>query len=575
MIDLLATEPADDQIVDALETNVAYFIAADLNHRLIPFAPRLAEIDFSARPLAALPAAVAICSIDRARGRGVLREARCALEEAGDTLGWGYACFIEGLEDLGEGQLHSSEAWWMQAATLLGNEHGVVGFTDAHLALVAYQRGELRRAVRLAELALFAAQRRRDDRVEAIAAVYLGFFSYWVGDFTRAAQAVHRATTASLRIPEPSNRYEMPLVHAIDGAIRATNGDAEIAEQCFVSSLAEADGMQNGWYRAITLAARALLTAADDPRRAVADASEALRYFDLIGERWWVAWATNSLAVAHLAMADHHAGLAACEETLAVDPLSPLERARALCTLAELHERVGNLSGALTTIREAIDAFDEAGAEYWAARAEVIAASIDLKRSEFHLRSARRRRITDPDSVAWSSMLRGRGRLRIRLLGTPLVTVDSKPVKFKTTAELEALSMLAIASDAGVALDDLSDALWPDAEWERVSHRMDNLMSSLRRALLPTTRLERSTRFVTLHVLEEECDYRNAMATANRLLAMPSLDEHSRQLAVSTLDQLSAPLLGGAIARWVIAAQARIDQRVEQLRRHLARQGTG
>jgi tetratricopeptide (TPR) repeat protein len=567
VIELMDSDPADQQILDALETNLEAFVASDLNHRLVPFAPMLSTIDFSNRPLAALPASVAICAIDRPLGRRLLREARTALEASGDRRGSGFACFLEGLQDLGEGRLDRSEEWWTQATTLLGDDSGVLGFTGAHLALVSYQRGDLARAIRLGELALFAAERRRDHRVEAIAAVYLAFFRYWVGDFTRATHAVGQARLASAHIAEPSNRYEMPLVCAVEGALCSIGGDANTAELCFAEALAEAERMHNEWYRAITLSARALLTASDDPLRALSDARAALGYFDRVEERWWVTWATNSLAVAHLAAGEHHAGLAACSEMLAVHPLSPLERGRGLCTQAELLERSGDLAGAARSISEAIECFDAAGARFWAARAEVIAAAIDVPRAEYHLRSARRRSTSEVPSKAWSLMFRGRGRLGVRLLGRPHVTVDAQEVRFKTRAELEALALLTISVGAGVTLDDLGDALWPDADWGKVAHRIDNMVSSLRRTLLPTTRLSRTAGTLRLHVEIEECDYLAAMATGAQLLALPTFDEAARTSARATLETLSLPLLGGPIARWVVPRQAEIDERAKQLRR--------
>jgi hypothetical protein len=569
VVELLQADPVDEQVLDALESNLDSFVASDLNHRLVPFSRRLAEIDYSHRPLAALPAGVAICAIDRQLGRRLLTVAREALAADGDRRGWGYACFLEGLEDLGEGKLDSSERWWAQATALLGDGSGVIGFADAHLALVAYQRGDLQRAVRLGELSLFAAERRQDARVEAIATVYLAFFNYWVGDFPRAAHALRQARLASDRIAEPLNRYEMPLVCAVEGALCSIGGDRDTAEVRFEEALTEADRMQNEWYRAITLSARALLTASDDPLRALADARAALGYFDRVDERWWVAWATNSLAVAHLAAGELHAGLAASEEMLAVDPLSPLERGRGLSTKAELLERSGDLGGAATAIREAIECFDTAGARFWAARAEVIAAAIDVPRAEYHLRSARRRTISEPPPPAWSLMLRGRGRLDVRLLGRPRVSIDGHEVRFKTRAELEALALLTISSGAGVSHDDLADALWPEAAWGKVAHRVDNMVSSLRRTLLPTTRLSRKAGTLRLHVETEECDYLTAMATAGRLIAAPSLDEAMRNSALTTLDTLGLPLLGGPIARWVVPRQAQIDERVEHLRRRL------
>ena len=66
-----------------------------------------------------------------------------ALAAAGDVVGEGYGCFLEGLGDLGEGRLASAVVWWDRSRDLLGADHPIEGFNLANRSLGAYQGGDL------------------------------------------------------------------------------------------------------------------------------------------------------------------------------------------------------------------------------------------------------------------------------------------------------------------------------------------------------------------------------------------------------------------------------------------------
>lgn len=111
MLSILGSDPTDDVMLDALVSGAPKIIRRDLVHRLVPFASRLRSLDYADHAWAALPAGVAIAAVDRRSGRRVLRHARRAFEASKDSTGLGWACFLEGLEDLGEGKPANAEAW--------------------------------------------------------------------------------------------------------------------------------------------------------------------------------------------------------------------------------------------------------------------------------------------------------------------------------------------------------------------------------------------------------------------------------------------------------------------------------
>src|SRR4051812_45870418 len=173
VVELLAPGPTPAEILDTLERGAEALLSRDLVHRLVPYADQLRAVDYAGRPWAAIIAGVAICAIDRGRGRGVLSAGLGEFVSRGDDFGEGWASFLEGLQDLGEGNLERAEQRWNRARDLLGTATPASQFSALHLSLAAYRSGDLGRAARIAERELGAARLRDDDRVISIAAVYL------------------------------------------------------------------------------------------------------------------------------------------------------------------------------------------------------------------------------------------------------------------------------------------------------------------------------------------------------------------------------------------------------------------
>lgn len=543
----VATGASADAVLELLDREAFGIIDREEAHRLVPLAPVLVDYDYTGHPAAALPAGVAVCAVDRGRGRAIIAAARADFEARQDLRGLALAHFVEGLEDLGEGALATAREHWEQARDLFEPNRNAARLTLAHLALGAYGDGRLDRAVALAERVLWSAQQSGDARGEAVACVYLGFFHLYTGRFGRVDVAVRRATHAFERLP-PEHRYELPLASLEAGGVAELRGEFERADGCFEAGLAIAREQNNEWYEAIGRCGRAELTAPRDPARAADDATRALSYLDSVGESWWSRWARLALVRAYLHGGELHAGRRAVGDLLD-DDLSPLERGRTLIVDAELAERSGNPSRARVAIVEAVDLLHAAGADFWTARAETIAARVDRSRAEFHNRRARRLAGSDAGDPAWARLLRGPGVLDIRILGARRVTVDGVEVRFSTRAELEVIAMLA-AAGGSLPTYEIGDRLWPDDEPERVSHRIDTLLSSLRKALLPTTRLRREHSRIALDISPGECDLRFVSATAQRLLASPVEDVDPREAHTVSV-ALRQPILAGCAAPWV------------------------
>ena len=558
----IAGAVTDEQITDALTRGAAAIIKDDLIHRLVPYAARLRDIDYCEAPWAALPGGVAVCAIDRPQGRRILAAARERFQEEGNETGEGWASFLEGLEDLGEGRLDSAVRWWGRACELLENtndsEH-VIAFASLNLCLGAYASGDLERAALIAERALHEGRRYDDPRIEMIAGVYLALFRWWQGSFAAVENAAFDALQAATRIADPLDRYDEPLVHGAIAAVAYVRGDTDAGDVALDRGIAKADDLHNGWHAAILRTIRAQLTAATNPRRSLRDARHALAYYDRIGERWWSHWALEAYISAQRESGDLGASLTAAGELLAVVD-NPLERGRArlehgatLIALERSAEAAESLAAAVTDL-------EQAGARYLLARAELLLARCVPSRGEFLIRSARARAGADAADPAWRRLLRG-GPVLIRLFGPPRVEVDGRVVSFSTRQEVEAIAFLAFAGDAGVPADRLADALWPDSEAPRARHRLDVLLSSARRAMLPATRLLREHNVVRLDVDDAECDVRQAWTLGRSGLA------GSRRDAAEALALLHAPLLSGSYREWVVAEQLRFDALADALRR--------
>ena len=398
----LGASPDDPGVVALLDGAARTLIEADLVHRLLPFARRFRLIDFSDHPWAGLVAGVAMCAVDRHLGRATLGTARGCFALRGDAEGEGYGCFLEGLEDIGEGQIEAATARWSRARALLGGEGPVEGLALAHLALGAYAEGNLALAHLMASESLATSRARGDDRLGGIACMYLGFIDVHTGEFGHADAAVAEGLAALGRL-EPDNRYEWPMLRAVQGCVASLRGDDAAAEVAWTDALEFCDRVENRWYEAIARVVRADGTARIDPWRAVDDARLALDYFSWADEGWWVHWARTALVTAHRCSGDL-ATAAELARRLLQAALTPLERGRALVARGEALLALDEPE-ALDVLDEAVATLDGVGAKYWAARADLLTAVVDASRVESVTSRIRIRAGVAADDPAWVRVL--------------------------------------------------------------------------------------------------------------------------------------------------------------------------
>ena len=397
-------EATDDATLLALLDDAALpLIETDLIHRLVPHARRLRELDYDGHPWAGLVGGVALCAIDRPLGRAVLRRAREAFEPAGDRVGNGYACFLEALEDIGEGHIAAASEWLRQSRELLRGEGQVEAMALAHLALGAYGEGDLGRAEHLARESLTSARTRGDDRVIGIACMYLSFVRVHAGEFAAADAAIAEGIAGLERIPDPADRYELPMLLAAQGCVAALRGDWEAAERSWDDAIASAALVDNRWYDAITRVIRSDCTSIPNPRRSVEDARCALDYFSWAGETWWVHWARTALIAGHRA-SGAIATAAELSRRLLGTTLNPLERGRALAAYGETLLYLDDPT-AVAALEESIAELDRAGANYWAARAEMLLGVVEPSRSAALTASIRTRAGIAIEDPAWAVLL--------------------------------------------------------------------------------------------------------------------------------------------------------------------------
>jgi tetratricopeptide (TPR) repeat protein len=551
-----AVLPADE-LLDVVVAHVDVLVGEDLVHRLVPYADRLRTFDYSRHPWAALPCGVAICAVDRPRGRTVLSAGREELARQGNRRGEGFGCFLEGLQDLGEGRLDSARQWWTTAHDLL-DDVPALRMIGAHLALAAYVRGDVAVAVALGEEALWGAEHANDARAETIACLGLGLFHVATGRAGRIDYHSARGLEAIEQLPAV-DRYELPVLLALRAYVHLVRDELAEAEAGFEHALSEASDRGNRWFEAIIRSVRAEFTASIQPARAVSDARAALVYLDSVGEEWWSRSSRIAFATAHLAAGSPTAARAACSQLLELD-LSPLERGRTLIVAAEASE-AGDRELALAHAREAVELLTSVGADWWAARGLHVLSRLEPRRREYHRRRLEALAGADANDPAWQSLLRGPGRLDISLFGEPRVLVDGSPVAFQTRAELECVAMLALAP-SGLPVLTVADRLWPDGEPSKVAHRLDNLVSGLRRRLEPTARLVRTRSSMSLRLVRGECDARDAGLAAVEELREPVLATAERAALAGTVRQ---PLLGGVEVPWVLLEHERLCELANRL----------
>lgn len=430
----------------------------------------------------------------------------------------------------------------------LGGQCGGGGAREQRLlsspTLVEIQRGSLNDALRIAERSVASAEQARAHDLEAAGVACMGFVNFWRGEFRRVAWCVDQGISASERGGERSMAEARMLLLGLAGAVAGRRGDMESTASAFDEGLREASAHGHRDLEGALRLLRAETTVAFDAPRALGDAQQALAAFDAKKAPWWAQWARRCMAAAHLALGDVEAAIHHGDATLAGQQgdldggLTRTVRGHALL-------QAGRTADASADLAEAVTLLERTGTPFGAAQAEVLMAQVDSRRASYLLRSADRRANGNRGDTAWVSMLRGPGSLRIQVLGGFEVVVDGVPVNFKTRGEAEAVAMLVESAPAGRSADLIADRLWPGASAAQSAHRIDNLLSSLRRSLLPTTRLRRDRGVVSLDIDADECDLLAARRDAVGDAAQRS----------NAADLLRRPFLGDTAPDWALEVQ--------------------
>ncbi len=408
-------------------------------------------------------------------------------------------------------------------------------------------RGNVASATAASNRELFAAQRGGDVGAEVGAAIELAGLHMLGGRF-RAAEEHLRSGLEAMERPPSRRCGHLATLLATEAVLHALRGWRPPAEAAFNAALVEARGDLATEQR--VRAMRASVTADWDADRAFEDSRRAVIDSALCEE--WRAVALIGLGAAHLEAGNLGAAASVCERLAAAD-LPAVTHGRSLLLASGVAARRGE-AAATDLARHAAAALGATGAFYWAAEADMALSRLDSRRREFHRRRAIRgagRELTDP---AWGRVLRGPGEIVLRFLGRCEARVDGHVVRTETRAEMELLAMLSLCP-SGLSPLQIGDRLWPDDEARRVAHRVDNVVSGLRRRLAPTSRLQRTRFGLSLDLLPGECDVRDALHLAQADLRESSLDAMARRRLVH---DLGLPLLGGVDIPWIGLEQARL-----------------
>jgi len=557
IVALIRDGAADAEFLDALERGARGLIEADLMHRLYPVAERLRTADYRDRPWAALLAGNVVGIRDRATSRRIITDARDEFAARGDDDGIAFALFLAALDHLGCGDLGAATVALEEAERLLRDPTRLGNLVATQLVFGNYTRGDLHGAIARAERALHDATSLRDPRLAAVAAMHLGWLHLWTGSFDRCTSAVAAADRAFSQTGAMVDCYEFPLVRTIAGVVDALRERPGLGEEHFTAAFAFARDHEIEWHGAIARTLHAEVAATTRPWLALDEAQRALDYFTETGDQWWPSWATTALGLAHRTTGNLHAAVKAGNE--AVDRAAfPHEAARARVYLGETLLIAGQPGAARSCLASAADELSAIGADMWALHARVALAAIEGRRVEFCMRAARRLSAEHGNDPAWRAVLRGPAPVKVALIGKPSVAVAGRTVEFASRQQLNTVCMLAAAGSNGISTETLAERLWPTESPESSKHRIDNLLSQIRHALLPSTALERRSDRVFLHLGPGGCDLHDAMDLSRRLPLARDPDDREtirRELAAA----LDRPLMDGALDEWVVEIQRDLE----------------
>lgn len=484
----------------------------------------------------------------------------------GDVTGQGYVAFVRGNVELGRGRLSEAARWWGRSRDLLQNRAPVEEAAIGNLALGAYDSGDLRGAVSLAEESLALARLRANWRTEAMVLAYLGFFHLNTGDFERAETALLRGLDAFAALENPEDAQEAPVCHMALGALHALRGEEQKAADEFERSRRRAEETSFPWFGALALAVRAEFLAHVDPRKSLADARQATSELKNMRDTWFQTWAMRAAGVASREAGDSEAAIQILHGVLD-GPLNPIERARTLLAMGEtlLANRRADAPGPLT---EACDMFRSFGMDYWLARGLMVLARALPKSSRPLRREFRSLLREDPAYLRLAS-----SNLRIQMLGNPGIFTDSGKIGFKTHRAEALVYALVIASERGLHWEELASRLWADVSSKRASSRLRTALWDARRALGPDAwRLERVKDIIRFDSQGICVDFFDMEVRSKDVLSQDLVDR-------GAITQLIAHLEKGLLVPWAYEDWVQEEDRgrealVDQLRQRIERIAT-
>lgn len=521
----------------------------------------LLRLDLRGHPWAKLVMAAALNDLRDERCDALLLSSLRSFQRRHDRRGVGFAQTLTGAVALGRGRLNEAAHWFQLSRESLQEECLMDAANLAHLGLCAYQRGELQEAVAITEEGLAVARIRGARRYEGLACLYLSFFALITGAFSRADTLFGVAEETYLELPDPFERFELPLILAGRAVLATLRGQHERAEGDFTAAITLAEQIKVPWYVAITRVLRAQFTAASHPARSLSDARYGLEQLVAMDDVWWQTWALRAQGTAAREAGDLQASVQVLTRLLTRD-LNPLERGLTLLALGETLVHTDHPDQAVSPLEQARALLEPVGARYWIVRCWIVLAEAGPPRAQ---RRKRALALAD-DDPAYRHLLAGNSRLRIAVLGDAGVWAGSQRLHFPThNAELAVLS-LALAGSGGLHEEELIERLWPQAPADRGRARLRTVLWQARQTLgREAWRLDRRGQRIYLNLDSATFDLLAARTQAVGLLAQPveELDAEEVRTVIATLAQ---PLLvGWQYEAWVEVAAERNAELVRGL----------
>lgn len=279
---------------------------------------------------------------------------------------------IAGLLALYEARIDDAEALlgdicaWAQAR---GEESGIP-FLLFNRSRIALLRGDVARAVRLADEALLLAQQAGSDRLRTLALVHR---SRALGTRGDVAAARDDLATARALVAQTGHLQAIPWLLASEGLLALGEGDAAAASDALAPLIAfvEANGIREPMQAYFVPDAIEALTVAGDHTRAEALLDLFVRRAIETDRPWAIAGAVRGQALLAAACGRLDEALAAAEDAVRrwQELGMPIEHGRALLVLGQVRRRRMERRLAREVLEDARDRFARLGAHAWAGRA--------------------------------------------------------------------------------------------------------------------------------------------------------------------------------------------------------------